>query len=62
LDTDFLNFDDKQAVDGGADINKIIETRQPETQAVMRWILSHPFVLSANFQDGGVLAKVRFHF
>ncbi len=59
LDSDFLKFDDKQAVDNGADINKIIETHEPETQSVMRWILDHPFVLSANFQDGTVLAKVR---
>jgi hypothetical protein len=62
LGTDFLSFYDKKDVDAGADINSIIETREHETQLVMRWILDHPFVLSANFQDGAVLAKVRFYF
>ena len=31
--------------------------RQPETKAMMELILSHPWVLSANFHDGAVVAS-----
>ncbi len=60
LNRDFLSFYDKKDVDSGADINSIFATREHETQLVMRWILDHPFVLSANFHDGAVLANVSF--
>lgn len=43
------------------DINKTTEEifidRQPETQAMMRLILAEPWVLSANFHDGAVVAS-----
>ena len=44
-----------------ADVNKTIEElfagRQVETQAMMRLILREPWVLSANFHDGAVVAN-----
>jgi len=44
-----------------ADVNKTIEElyegREPETRAMMDLILSQPWVLSANFHDGAVVAS-----
>ena len=44
-----------------ADVNKTREElftgRQAETQHMMRLILSEPWVLSANFHDGAVVAS-----
>jgi len=56
----------------GADLNRNFPTwrelhlredqlfldRQPETRALMRWILDNPFVLSINFHDGSVVVSL----
>ena len=33
------------------------ENRQPETKAMMKWILENPFVLSIGFHDGALVAN-----
>ena len=48
--TDFDTF----YYDGG---NISIETRQPETQHIMRWSLEHNFSLSANFHTGAMVVN-----
>ena len=38
-------------------VEELYEGRQVETQHMMRLILSEPWVLSANFHDGAVVAS-----
>ena len=37
--------------------SQLFEDREPETQAMMKLIMSEPWVLSANFHDGAVVAS-----
>lgn len=56
LNRDFPDFEEwrKWRRNSGFDLNK---NRQKETKLLMRWIMSHNFVLSANFHDGAVLVN-----
>ena len=39
---------------------ELVNRSQPEVAAVIDWVLSQPFVLSANFHDGAVVANYPF--
>ena len=35
----------------------LLDQREPETQAMIKWILDNPFVLSINFHDGSLVSS-----
>ncbi len=41
----------------GTPFRNLVQNRQPETEAMMRWIANNPFVLSANMHAGAVVAS-----
>ena len=52
------NFPD-QFRDGSTQ-QELVKDREPETLAAMTWIVSNPFVLSANLHGGSVVASYPF--
>ena len=36
---------------------ELLKQREPETQAMIKWILDNPFVLSINFHDGSFVSS-----
>ena len=52
-----LNRDFPSHKEKGQPIDELKLGRQMETQIMIDFILNHPFVLSANFHDGAVLAN-----
>ena len=55
------NIDLNRAFPTWDDINltkkELIEKSEPEVAAIIDWVFSQPFVLSANFHDGAVVAN-----
>lgn len=69
LNRDFPNlqheFHRKLRLNGNSTLHHLLDANsslkvQPETQAVMEWIVSSPFVLSANFHGGALVANYPF--
>ncbi len=59
LNRNFPSYYDKVELDRGRKGPEFLyKEREHETKLMMKWILQHPFTLSANFQDGAVLVQV----
>jgi len=59
LNRNFPSYYDKVELDTGRQgLDFLYKEREHETKLMMKWILEHPFTLSANFQDGAAVVQV----